>query len=78
VRRGKGTLSVVLAEHPKLKNDLLRASMEEIGARTTVFELSGFGNDKKKYLYWLLEQATQRPSWIPCSPKLQRHCYASG
>jgi hypothetical protein len=51
--------SVVLAGHPKLKNDLLRPSMEEIGARTTVFELNGFGNDKKKYLYWLLEQVTE-------------------
>ncbi len=58
VGRGKGTLSVVLAGHPKLKNDLLRASMEEIGARTTVFELNGFGNDKRKYLNWLLEQVT--------------------
>jgi hypothetical protein len=58
VRSGKGTLSIVLAGHPKLKNDLLRASMEEIGARTTFFELSGFGHDKKKYLYWLLEQVT--------------------
>lgn len=42
VRDGKGTLSVVLAGHPKLKNDLLRPSMEEIGARTTLFELDGF------------------------------------
>jgi len=58
VRRGKGSLSVVLAGHPKLKNDLLRAPMEEIGARTTVFELNGFGHDKKKYLHWLLGQVT--------------------
>lgn len=58
VRSGKGTLSVVLAGHPKLRNDLLRPSMEEIGARTTFFELNGFGHDKKKYLYWLLEQVT--------------------
>ena len=58
VRSGKGTLSIVLAGHPKLKNDLLRASMEEIGARTTFFELNGFGHDKKKYLYWLVEQVT--------------------
>jgi type II secretory pathway predicted ATPase ExeA len=58
VRRGKGTLSVVVAGPPKLRNDLFRASMEEIGARTTVFELNGFGNDKKKYLYWLLQQVT--------------------
>jgi len=57
VRDGKGTLSVVLAGHPKLKNDLLRASMEEIGARTTLFELEGFGQDKKQYLQWLFVQA---------------------
>jgi type II secretory pathway predicted ATPase ExeA len=44
VRDGKGTLSVVLAGHPRLKNDLLRPSMEEIGARTTLF--------------WLLAQVT--------------------
>ncbi|WP_429297613.1 AAA family ATPase [Paraburkholderia atlantica] len=58
VRDGKGTLSVVLAGHPKLKNDLLRPSMEEIGARTTLFELDGFGTDRKKYLHWLLGQVT--------------------
>ncbi|WP_024297396.1 ExeA family protein [Methylomicrobium lacus] len=58
VRSGKGTLSVVLAGHPKLKNDLLRPSMEEIGARTTFFELNSFGHDKKKYVYWLLDQVT--------------------
>jgi hypothetical protein len=48
----------VLAGHPKLKNDLLRPSMEEIGARTTLFELDGFGADRKKYLHWLLAQVT--------------------
>lgn len=57
VRDSKGTLSVVLAGHPKLKNDLRRASMEEIGARTTLFELEGFGQDKPQYLQWLLAQA---------------------
>jgi type II secretory pathway predicted ATPase ExeA len=40
--------------------------MEEIGARTTVFELNGFGSDKKRYLYWLLQQVRrQRRSPIP-------------
>jgi type II secretory pathway predicted ATPase ExeA len=57
VRDGKGTLSVVLAGHPKLKNDLLRATMEEIGARTMLFELEGFGPDKRKYVLWLVAQA---------------------
>ena len=59
IRDGKGTLSVVLAGHPKLKNDLMRASMEEIGARTTLFELEGLGQDKRKYLHWLLIQAME-------------------
>ena len=35
------TLSVVLLGHPKLKNDLRRPSLEEIGARTNIFSLEG-------------------------------------
>lgn len=58
VRDGKGTLSVVLAGHPKLKNDLRRPALEEIGARATLFELAGLGTDRKKYLHWLLGQVT--------------------
>lgn len=57
VRDGGGTLSVVLAGHPKLKNDLRRPSMEEIGLRATVFEIEGLGSDKRKYLKWLLTQS---------------------
>jgi type II secretory pathway predicted ATPase ExeA len=38
----------MLAGHPKLKNDLSRPSMEEIGARSTVFELEPFGSDRLK------------------------------
>jgi type II secretory pathway predicted ATPase ExeA len=52
-----GTLSVVLAGHPKLKNDLRRPSMEEIGSRATIFELEGLGNEKRKYIKWLLMQS---------------------
>jgi hypothetical protein len=47
---------VVLAGHPKLKNDLRRSSMEEIGSRATIFELEGLGSEKPKYLKWLLLQ----------------------
>ncbi|WP_257265932.1 AAA family ATPase [Endozoicomonas sp. ONNA2] len=36
-----GTLSIVLAGHPKLSNDLKRPTMEEIGARATIFMLEG-------------------------------------
>jgi uncharacterized membrane protein YozB (DUF420 family) len=57
VRDSGGMLSVVLAGHPKLKNDLRRASMEEIGSRATIFELEGLGSEKRKYLKWLLAQS---------------------
>ena len=40
-RSGGGTLSVVLAGHPKHKNDLARPSMEEIGARAAIFDVIG-------------------------------------
>jgi len=56
VRDGNGTLSVVLAGHPKLKNDLRRPRMEEIGSRTAIFDLEGFGGEKLSYLKWLLAQ----------------------
>ena len=57
VRDSGATLSVVLAGHPKLKNDLRRPSMEEIGSRATIFELEGLGSEKRKYLKWLLLQS---------------------
>ena len=47
----------VLAGHPKLKNDLRRPSMEEIGSRATIFELESLGSEKRKYLKWLLIQS---------------------
>jgi hypothetical protein len=53
VRNSGGTRSVVLAGHPKLKNDLRRPSMEEIGSRATIFELESLGSEKRKYLKWL-------------------------
>ncbi len=57
VRDGGGHLSVVLAGHPKLKNDLRRPTMEEIGLRTAVFELTNFTfMEKLAYLKWLLTQ----------------------
>ena len=57
VRDGGGNLSVVLAGHPKLKNDLRLPTMEEIGLRTAVFELESFTlAEKLAYLKWLLAQ----------------------
>ena len=52
---GRGTLSVVLVGHPRLQNDLRRATMEEIGHRTTRLTLEGLGEDTAAYIDWLLK-----------------------
>jgi type II secretory pathway predicted ATPase ExeA len=54
-----GTLSVVLAGHPKLKNDLRKAALEEIGSRTTVFDLDGIAASKRNFIEWLLDKCTK-------------------
>jgi type II secretory pathway predicted ATPase ExeA len=59
VEDGQGRLSVVLAGHPKLRNDLRRPTMEEIGHRTDVFSLDGIAGSQREYLCWLLETCTQ-------------------
>jgi type II secretory pathway predicted ATPase ExeA len=57
VRDGGGMLSIVLAGHPKLKNDLRRPTMEEIGLRAAIFDIEGFSPaEKLAYLKWLLTQ----------------------
>jgi type II secretory pathway predicted ATPase ExeA len=54
--RRRGTrLAVVLAGHPKLKHELRRPALEEIGARATVFELEGIKGQQRRYITWLLE-----------------------
>lgn len=54
VADGGGMLSVVLVGHPKLRNDLRRPTMEEIGNRSVVFEFDGVANERKPYIRWLL------------------------
>jgi type II secretory pathway predicted ATPase ExeA len=53
-----GSLSIVLAGHPKLKNDLRRPSLEEIGGRATVFSLEGIRTHQREYIEWVLAQAS--------------------
>jgi len=48
-----GRLSVILAGHPKLRNDLRRPTMEEIGYRTDVFNLDGIAVSQRDYIHWL-------------------------
>jgi len=53
-----GRLSVVLAGHPKLRNDLRRPTMEEIGYRTDIFTLDGIAGSQCEYIHWLLKTST--------------------
>ena len=55
IEDGGGTLSVVLAGHPKLKNDLRRPTMEEIGYRSTILTLEGMVGSQREYITWLIE-----------------------
>ncbi len=48
-------LSVLLIGHPKLRNDLRRPQMEEIGYRTTTFEFEGVSGNRREFINWLLK-----------------------
>lgn len=55
VADGDGKLSVLLAGHPKLRNDLRHPRMEEIGYRTVVFSLEGVTGSQREYIEWMLD-----------------------
>ena len=55
ITAGGGKLSVVLVGHPHLQNDLRRATMEEIGNRTSKFDFVALGGQRREFLPWLLE-----------------------
>jgi type II secretory pathway predicted ATPase ExeA len=59
VTEGDGQLSIVLIGYPKLKNDLRRPKMEEIGDRTTVFEFGGLRDQQRDYIDWVLRASLQ-------------------
>src|SRR3546814_688291 len=46
-------LSVLLVGHPRLRNDLRRQQLEEIGYRTTTFDSEGIGAERRHYVAWL-------------------------
>jgi hypothetical protein len=50
---------VVLAGHPKLKNDMKNLRLEEIGVRSTLFILDGIKGEQEGYIRWLLEQCVK-------------------
>ena len=59
ISAGGGTLSIVLVGHPRLRNDLRRATMEEIGHRTSKFEFSSIGDERREFMSWILEQCLE-------------------
>jgi type II secretory pathway predicted ATPase ExeA len=59
IEDGQGKLSVVLAGHPKLRNDLRRPTMEEIGHRTDVFSLDGIAGSQREYIQWLVDTCSK-------------------
>lgn len=61
VEDGGGRLSVVLAGWPKLRNDLRRPKLEEIGYRTDIFSLDGITGSQREYIRWLLSACTNHP-----------------
>ena len=74
VRSNGERLSVILAGHPKLKNDLRRPTLEEIGGRTQAFSIEGIRGQEGKYIEWLLTQATNdkvKPSDILSSETIE-------
>jgi type II secretory pathway predicted ATPase ExeA len=62
VEDGDGRLSIVLAGHPKLRNDLRKPTMEEIGYRTDVFALDGIAGHQREYIHWLLTTCSEGQS----------------
>lgn len=48
----------MLAAHPKLRNDLRRPTMEEIGNRTDIFTQDGITGSQREYIRWLLKTST--------------------
>jgi len=48
-------LSVVLAGHPRLRNDLRDPAMEEIGYRTAIYSLDGVTGSQREYMTWLID-----------------------
>ena len=74
VRLNGGTLTVVLVGHPKLKNDLRRPTLEEIGARASLFSLQGIQGHQIAFIQWLLKECAQaetEPTEVLTGPAIE-------
>ncbi len=58
VKQSGSVLTVVLIGHPKLKNDLQRPTMEEIGNRTRMFTFDGVADSRREFIEWLLDRCS--------------------
>ena len=58
IHEGGGKLSIVLAGHPKLRNDLKSPTMEEVGYRALTMSLDASQGILRDYINWLLDKCT--------------------
>jgi type II secretory pathway predicted ATPase ExeA len=58
VRQSGSILTVVMIGHPKLKNDLERPTMTEIGHRTKIFPFDGVADSRREFIEWLLDRCS--------------------
>ena len=57
----KFPLSLILIGLPRLKNNICRSSMEEVGARTEIIELEGMNTEEKiQFSKWLITSCTEK------------------
>ncbi len=59
VKGGGARLSIVLAGHPRLRNEMQDPAMEEIGYRTATFDLEGVAGSQREYMTWLIETCSK-------------------
>jgi type II secretory pathway predicted ATPase ExeA len=64
IQDNESILSIVLAVHPKLKNDLRNPRLEEIGSRAIILELTGINSQRREYIEWLLKNCVRSKTKI--------------
>lgn len=64
VESSGGILSVLLLGHPKLRNDLRRPIMEEIGYRSIDYFLDNAIGNQRDYIEWLIKESTAKGTKI--------------
>ena len=58
IQDGGSKISIILAGHPKLRNDLKDPNMEEVGYRTITISLDSMQGHLKEYVHWLLSECS--------------------